>query len=80
MGPSVVPTTIPLRMPMVASPSPTFDEIFDAVVLEDRGQAGQSAVPAVERHLEQRTRLAVDSEYGFEQEPDEEPADRELAH
>jgi hypothetical protein len=42
--------------------------------------ARQSAVAAVERHLEQRTCLAVDAEYGFEQEPDEDPADGELAH
>ena len=60
-------------------PKPDIDEISGAVVLENRGQAGQSAVPAVERHLEQRTRLAGDSEYGCEQEPHEDPADCELA-
>src|SRR5262245_18171217 len=32
-------------------PKPDIDEISDAVLLEDRGQAGQSAVPAIERHL-----------------------------
>src|SRR5262245_6094008 len=61
-------------------PEPDVDEISDTVLLEDRGQAGQSAVPAVKRHLEQRTCLVVDAEYGFEQEPDEGPADCELAH
>src|SRR5215467_14490507 len=42
-------------------PKPDIDEASDAVLLQDRGQAGQSAVTAVERHLKQCTRLAVDS-------------------
>jgi len=61
-------------------PKPDIDEISDAVLLEDRGHAGQSAVSTVERHLKQCTRLAVDSEQGFEQEPYEDSPDRELAH
>src|SRR6516225_3514862 len=48
-------------------PKPDIDEISYAVVLEDWSQAGQSAVAAVERHLQQRTRLTVDSECGFKQ-------------
>jgi hypothetical protein len=47
-------------------PKPDRGEISDTVLLQDRGQAGHSAVAAVERHLKQRTRLVVDSEYGFE--------------
>src|SRR5262245_52863747 len=61
-------------------PKPDIDQLSGAVMLEHRGQAGQSAVPAVERHLKQRTRLAADSEYGCEQKPDKDPADGELPH
>src|SRR5262252_2641866 len=61
-------------------PKPDIEEISDAVFLEDRSHAGQSAVSACEQHLDERSRLAVDSEYGFEQEPDEDPADCQLAH
>src|SRR5262245_16043650 len=61
-------------------PKPDIEEISDAVLLEDWSHAGQSAVSACERHLDERSRLAVDSEYGFEQEPDEDPAECQLAH
>src|SRR5215470_15930546 len=61
-------------------PKPDIEEICDAVLLKDRSHAGQSAVSACERHLDKRSRLAVDSEYGFEQEPDEDAADCQLAH
>ena len=61
-------------------PKPDIEQIPDAVLLEDRSEDRQSAVPAGERHLDERSRLAVDSEYGFEQEPDADPAECELAH
>src|SRR5262245_29741731 len=61
-------------------PKPVIEEISDAVLLEDRGHAGQSAVSACERHFDERSRLSVDSEYGCEQEPDEDTADCQLAH
>src|SRR5262252_10752222 len=46
-------------------PKPDIEEISDAVLLEDRSHAGQSAVSARERHLDERSGLAVDPEYGF---------------
>src|SRR5215467_12456973 len=60
-------------------PKPDIEEISNAVLLEDRSHASQSAVSACERHLDERSRLAVDSEYGFEQEPDEDPVYCQLA-
>src|SRR5262245_29360330 len=54
-------------------PEPDIEEISDAVLLEDRSQAGESSVSSGERHLEERSRLVADTEFGFEHEPDENP-------